>query len=312
MLRFLAALLLVLAACVREPPPESRPIAAIRVNPGQHGMAAVARWLHSPDGGALLVVEDWSSVENEPFYDGFLLASEATGRTLQMDSVWDVAPSPDWSRVAFGQAVRVMVGESDRIPDDSIAAVARRLGVSLEAARAAEFPASGMVAAAGFARLGLADAAGGEPRTLPVLAGWRVRWNADGTRIHAGRGPVLADDDAPSRGWLAVNPQTGAVTGPADSGSAEPAWIIGPTLDISVAPDTSRRAIPVEGGSIESAAGIIRLRGREIGRGHALAATRRGCYVAAQAFDSTAGEYDAKYRLVVYDTGCAPALSGRP
>jgi hypothetical protein len=100
------------------------PVTAIRVNPGQHGMAAVVRWLRSPDGDGLLVLEDWSSTENEPFYDGFLLASEAAGRTLQVDSVWDVAPSPDWSRVAYGEAIRIMVGESDVIPEDSIAAVA--------------------------------------------------------------------------------------------------------------------------------------------------------------------------------------------
>src|SRR3546814_8142642 len=60
-------------------------------------MTGTVRWLHSPDGSALLVVEDWNSAENEPFYDGFLLASEITGRTVQVDSVWDVAPSPDRS-----------------------------------------------------------------------------------------------------------------------------------------------------------------------------------------------------------------------
>jgi len=271
-----------------------------------HGMTGTVRWLRSPDGTALLFVEDWNSTENEPFYDGFLLASETTGRIVQVDSVWDVAPSPDWSRVGFREAFRVMVGESDRIPDDTIAAVARRLGVSLEAARAAQFPASGMVAAAGFSRLGTADAATGTVRTLPVLAGWRVRWSDDGTRIHAGRGPVMADDDAPASGWLAVDPGTGEIVGPADSASAEPAWITGPTLDISVAPDTNRVEIPVEGGSVESVGGMIRLRGREIGGGYALAATGRGCYIAAQAFDSAAGEYDARYRLVVYDTGCRP------
>jgi hypothetical protein len=65
--------------------------------------------------------------------------------------------------------------------------------------------------------------------------------------------------------------------------------------------------IPVEGGTIEGAGGVIRLRGREIGEGYALAATRRGCYIAAQVRDPGAGEYDAKFRLVVYDTGCRRA-----
>ena len=311
----LAALLVV--ACGdgagRAAPPDTTgaaapgPVTAIRVNPGQHGMAAVVRWLPSPDGSALLVLEDWSSTENEPFYDGFLLASEAAGRTIQVDSVWDVAPSPDWSRVAFGEAIRILVGESDVIPEDSIAAVAARLGVSAAEARGAQFPASGMVAAAGYARLGTADLATGTVHTLPVLAGWRVRWSDDGTRILAGRGPALADDDAPSTGWIAVDPATGAVVGGADSAAAAPAWVTGPTLDISVTPDTGRVEIPVEGGIIESAGGVIRLRGREIGEGYALAATRRGCYIAAQARDAGAGEYDAKFRLVVYDTGCGSA-----
>lgn len=283
------------------------PVSAIRVNPGQHGMAAIVRWLHSPDGSALLVLEDWSSTENEPFYDGFLLASETTGRTVQVDSVWDVAPAPDWSRVAYGEAIRILVGESDRIPEDSIAAIAARLGVSADVARAAQFPASGMVAAAGFSRLGTADAASGAVRTLPVLAGWRVRWSDDGTRILAGRGPALADDDAPATGWVAVDPGTGAVLGSADSAAAAPAWITGPTLDISITPDTGRVEIPVEGGSIESAGGAIRLRGREIGAGYALAATRRGCFIAALVQDAGAGEYDPKFRLVVYDAGCRGA-----
>jgi hypothetical protein len=228
---------------------------------------------------------------------------------VQVDSVWDVTPSPDWSRVAYGEAIRILVGESERIPDDTIAAVAARLGVSVETARAAEFPASGMVAAAGFARLGTADAATGATRVLPVLAGWRVRWSDDGGRILAGRGPALADDDAPATGWIAVHPETGAVQGTADSAAAAPAWITGPTLDVSVTPDTGRVEIPVDGGTIESAGGTIRLRGREIGAGHALAATRRGCYIAALVRDSTAGEYDPKFRLVVYDTGCRPAAA---
>ena len=281
------------------------PVTALRVNAGQHGMAAVVRWLRSPDGSALLVVEDWSSTENEPFYDGFLLASEATGSTVQVDSVWDVAPSPDWRRVAYGEAIRILVGESDRIPEDSIAAVAGRLGVSVDEARAAQFPASGMVAAAGYSRLSTADLATGATRTLPVLAGWRVRWSDDGSRILAGRGPALADDDAPATGWIAVDPATGAPAGGADSAAAAPAWITGPTLDVSVTPDTGRVELPVEGGRIESSGGTIRLGGREIGPGYALAATHRGCYVAALVRDAGAGEYDPKFRLVVYDTGCA-------
>lgn len=280
------------------------PVAALRVNPGQHGMTGVVRWLRSPDGSSLLTVEDWSSTENEPFPDGFLLASESTGRMVRADSVWDVAPAPDWSRVAFGRATRMMAGESERVPEDSLVSAARQLGVTLEAARAAQFPASAMAAAAGFAQLGVADATASMPRILPVLAGWRVRWSGDGTRIFAGRGPALADDDAPATAWVTVDAATGSVIGAADSASAEPAWVTGPTLDISVVPDTGRVELVVEGGIVESAGGTIRLRGREIGAGFALTATRRGCYIAALLYDVEAGEHAPKHRVVVYDTGC--------
>ena len=306
----LCATLVALAACggPDAPPPGAAdsmgPVTALRVNPGQHGMAAVVRWLRSPDGTALLVVEDWSSVENEPFPDGFILASEAAGRMLRADSVWDVAPAPDWRRVAFGRATRILAGEAERMPDDSLAAAAERLGVTVDAVRAAEFPASGMAVMSGLSQLAVAELGGAMPRTFPHLAGWRVRWSDDGTRIYAGRGPTRADDDAPATGWLAVEASSGALIGPVDSAAAEPAWIVGPTVDISVVPDTGRVELAVEGGVVESSGGLIRLAGREIGSGFAIAATRRGCYIVALTYDIEAGEYDAKYRAVVYDTGC--------
>ena len=314
-LAFPILLVLLASACgERRVPPavaadSTGPVHVVRVNPGQHGMAAIARWLRSPDRRSLLVVEDWSSTENEPYYDGFVLASEATGSIVRVDSVWDAAPSPDWTRVAFGKGLTLMAGETDRLPEDSIAAAAVRLGVPVAEARAAQFPASGMVAAAGFSRLGIVDAATGAERILPVLAGWRVRWSADGAHLYAGRGPARSDDDDPPVSWLDVDPASGAVFGPAnaDASAGEPAWIIGPTIDISVMPDTNRVEIPVEGGIIESAGAVIRLRGREIGPGFALTATARGCYIAALAHDATAGEYDPKHRLVIYDTGCRMA-----
>lgn len=303
---------LALVACSREssrtvggiPVDSLRPTRMVRVHPGQHGMAAIARWLRSPDGSAIIAVEDWSSTENEPFFDGFILASERTMRMVRVDSVWDAAPSPDWSRVAYGRATRILAGEVERLPEDSITAAARRFGVPVETARDAQFPASAMMGAAGFARLGVVDGATGQEQEFTLLAGWRVRWSPDGTRLYAGRGPTRSDDDAPPTGWLAVDPRTGTALGAADSAAAEPAWIIGPTLDISVLPDTSRVAIPVEGGIVEGLGGMIYLHGREIGQGFALAATRRGCFIVALAYDLDAGQYDPKHRLVMYDTGC--------
>lgn len=319
--------LLLLAACAEKPEraaasPDSAgdttgasmafgPVSVTPVNDGQHGMAAIPRWARSPDGRALLVVEDWSSVENEPYYDGFLLASEVTGTIVKVDSIWDVAPSPDWTRVAFGRAMIIVAGESDTLPERLLDSAARSLEVTTAEARRAQFPASGMVAAAGFARLGTAAVATGDERTLPLLAGWQVRWSADGTRIFAGRGPTRSSDDDPPSGWVAVDAASGAVIGPAEpAGATALEWTIGPTIDISVTPDTSRVELPIESGVIVSGGNMIRMRTgiqeRVIGPGIALATTLRGCYIAALAPDSTAGEYDPKYELVVYSAGCCP------
>lgn len=280
-------------------------ISAIRVNEGQRGMIAMARWVLPSDANAMLVVEDWSSIENEPFFDGMLFASESTGLVVRIDSIWDAAPSPDWSQVAFGSATIIRGGEQDAVPADSFRTAAARLGVSVEAARDASFPASGMAAMAGLAQLGIMDAATGSERLLPLLAGWRVLWSSDGRTILAGRGPRRSDDDDPPTRWVAAEPATGAVAGPVEPDpSLAPAWTMGPTIDMSVDPDTGRVEIPVEGGAVVSDSSRITLRGHPIGPGIALAATRRGCYIAALVPDSAAGEYDPKHRLMVYDTGC--------
>jgi hypothetical protein len=81
------------------------------VNHATRGMAARVRWAFAPDGGSLLVVEDPAGVENEAVPDGVLFATEHTGRTWRMDSVWSVAPSPDWMHVAVGRAVVLGGGE---------------------------------------------------------------------------------------------------------------------------------------------------------------------------------------------------------
>ena len=312
-------LLLLLAACQRERAdgaaagadtlvPDSAPpglISVIRVNEGQRGMIAMAKWLLPSDGNAMIVVEDWSSIENEPFFDGMLFASESTGLVVRLDSIWDAAPSPDWSQVAFGAAMIIRGGEQDEVPADSFRAVAERLGVSVDEARDAGFPACGMAAMAGLAQLGIMDAATGTERRLPLLAGWRVLWSGDGQTLLAGRGPRRSDDDDPPSRWVAAEPATGAVVGPVEPDPAlAPAWVSGPTIDMSVDPDTGRVEIAVEGGAVVSDSSRITLRGHPIGPGIALAATRRGCYIAALVPDSTAGEYDPKHRLMVYDTGC--------
>ena len=286
----------------------------IRVNPGPHGMSGELRWVRSPDSSAMLVIEDWVSVEAEAFFDGFLLASERTGTWVREDSVWDAAPSPDWTRVAYGLATRIMGGEGDSMPPESLAVVANRLGVSVAEVRASSFPASGMAPAMGLARLGVADVAYGQKRTLPVLAGWNVRWSRSGDRILAGLGPEMVNDDAESRAWVSVTPERGdssvSHTGPIDS--APVGWKTGPVLDMSVEPDNRDVLIKTSGRTIRSSGGEIMIDSVSVGPGFALAATRRGCYVLALVPDTTAGEYDPRWRAAMLDTGCSPTETGAP
>ena len=278
----------------------------IRVNPGPRGMAGVVRWVFSPDSTALLAIEDWVSVEAEAFFDGFLLASERTGTWVREDSVWDAAPSPDWTRVAYGLATRIIGGEGDSMPPESLAVVAHRLGVSVAEVRASAFMASGMAPAMGLARLGIADVAFGQKRTLPLLAGWNVRWSRRGDRVFAGLGPEMVNDDAPSRAWVSVTPERGdsAVSHTGSLDSARVRWRTGPTLDISVDPDTGEVVIATAGRIISSQGGELKVDSVSVGDGFALAATRQGCYVLALVRDTTAGEYDPKWRAAMLDTGC--------
>ena len=84
------------------------------VNRATRGMAAHVRWALAPDSSAIIVVEDPAGVENEAVPDGVLYATERTGRTWRMDSVWSAAPSPDWTRVAVGRAV-VLGGGKEQV-----------------------------------------------------------------------------------------------------------------------------------------------------------------------------------------------------
>ena len=323
---YLLATAAALAACRPEPGPGrdrgpdaapgmapfTRDVSMHRVNTGARGMIGQLKWAYSPDSSALIALEDWASIEAEPFFDGFRIASEQFGRITGRDSVWDADPSPDWTRVAYGAALIVHAGESETLPAAKLAEAARRLGVSVEEAKASQFIASGMVAAAGFATLGFLDVESGESHALPSLTGWRVRWNRDGTRIIGGMGPSLANDDAPSRAWVAMNAAADSSvqhTGEPAMDTASVAWTTGPTLDVSVAPDTSAVTLARRGHVITSADDTIRVDGRVIGSGTALAATRHGCYVLALVRDPSAHDFDPKWRATIYDAGCGPQES---
>ncbi|MDQ3697463.1 MAG: hypothetical protein M3373_05490 [Gemmatimonadota bacterium] len=277
---------------------------ALPVNRGARGMFTLARWVRSPDGDAILVVEDGVGIEAEPFPDGFLFASEALDRTVHGDSVWSVAPSPDWTRVAFGKAYRVSARERDSLSASQWEELARRAGMPVRDVRAGAFEASGMAVIKGFAQPGVIDVRSGARRVFPVAAGWRVGWSADGSRLAAGRkSEVRVQDDAPADRWVALDPSSGTPLGEIPPGAtlAAVAWVEGPTIDISVRPDTGRHVgIPIDEGRVESQWNVIRRNGRVVGPGVALAATRTGRYIVALVPRLDATEYEAKEMLVVY------------
>ena len=281
-------------------------VGMIEVNQGASGMVARVRWAFSDDRGAILVVEDPASVENEAFPNGFVLAREtATGvDAVQVDSVWDAAPSPDWGAAAFGRAHRVSAGERDSLSSAQWAALAAAAGMSVADVKRGSFPASGMAVMVGLAQPGIVRLAAGEPHVWPVAAGWRVAWSRDGERIAVGTAPApRVDDDAEAARWVAIDTATGMPRGelPPDFERFEPAWTEGPMIDISVSHDTARRvSLPIDGGTVESVGNRITRNGVHIGPGIALATTRRGRAIVALAPDLNAREYEPKERLVVY------------
>ena len=300
------------------------------VNTGPHGMAFVVRWLLSPDQQALVVVEDPVGVEAEPVPDAFLYASERTGAVVQVNGVWDVTPSPDWTRLAFARSFVFRSGEADSIPaaewerffrwlpED----VAERTTAAMKArAERYTFPVSGMSYARAMALtqvLPVASLPAGRMAVVQAptvrLEGWRVRWTGSGDTLAVGAAPGMVQDDADATRWTYV--ATRPVRSYRDSlGVAPPArrfapspWIIGPTIDISIPFDMSRaRHVPALGATVTSVNGRIRVERRgavvDVGPGAALAATRDGRFIAALRPKAGAGEFDHPVEAVVYEVG---------
>ena len=279
------------------------------VNRGTHGMAERVLWSFSPDKKSVLVVADPGGVENEPVPNGFFFGDEARGFQTQMDSVWDVAPSPDWRWIAFGKAFSVVGGEGTGT--NLLTDVARRTSIDTATLRAASFPSSGMsmsraVAQAGVIHIpedprGTAAADSAAPRLFPVARGWRVRWTADGSTLAVGNSPARAMDNEPSQTWAALDPTTGALHGtlPANASLVETKFTGGPTLDRSLPLDMNHAPpIRVQHGiqffTIQSDRGVITITQdpttagatepqRVVGAGIALAATAGGRYIVALA-----------------------------
>jgi hypothetical protein len=311
--------------------PRTAPVVtSVRVNQGTYGMASRVRWLLASDSASIIAVVDPAGVEAEAIPNGFFYGSETRNFQARMDSVWDVAPSPDWGMIAFSRAYVMNPREQDSIPAAMIQEVARRTGLDAATVRNSSFPSSGMSMARAIAQPGIitvpsdtraagaADAAA--PKMYPIALGWRVRWTSDGL-VALGGSPARVQDDEPSATWASLDPRTGAFHGtlPATSKMIEPKWVDGPVLDISVPVDMQTAApIPVKAGDrsfeIETVRGVISARettaGADsaarswtIGSGKALTATRGGRYILALAPRATAQSYEVPVELVVYVTG---------
>ena len=285
------------------------------VNRATHGTREIVRWAFSPDRKAVLVVADPVAVEAEPVPNGFFFGDELRGFQVQLDSVWDVAPSPNWRWIGYGRAYRILGG--DGTGTDLLTEAARRTSIDSATLRAASFASSGMseqrsVAQAGVIRVpasprqqGAADTAA--PKLFPVALGWRVRWTTDGSTMAVGNNPGVAYDTASSQTWAALDPATGQLHGslPGDASLAEVKFTQGPTLDRSQAFDiTQGPSIQIRRGdktfTIESRRGVITIAepptvgatGAEkvVGAGVALAATAGGRYIIALAPRNQPGE----------------------
>jgi len=295
------------------------------VNRGTAGMAERVSWALSPDGKSVLVIADPGGVENEPVPNGFFFGDEARGFQVQMDSVWDVAPSPDWKWIGFGRAYTVVRGEGTGT--DLIAEVARRTSIDTATLRAGSFASSGMSMSRAVAQPGVihipddpraqSAADSSAPRFFPIARGWRVRWTTDGSTLALGANPGRAEDNEPSQTWAALDPRTGQLHGslPGNASLADVKFTMGPSLDRSVPIDlTQGPSIKIQRGdktyTIETVRGVITIADppssgatgpqRVVGAGVALAATAGGRYIVALAPKATPDPNGMAVEPVVY------------
>lgn len=332
------AALLVLSACVQSEPKISNDsnssarttpvITSVRVNAGTYGMTSRVKWLISPDSTAIIAMVDPAGAENDPIPNGFFYGSESRNFQARMDSVWDVAPSPDWSTIAFSRAYVLRPDPDDSIPSASWQELSRKTSIDTTTLRTSSFAASGMSMSRGIAQPGTIsvpsdshsanaseDAA---PRMYRVPIGWRVAWASD-TLIALGNSPARTQDGEQSETWSSLDAKSGAFhpSLPANAKIIHPKWVNGPTLDASLPVETqSGEPINITTGSrkyaIESARGVITARelGADstartytIGSGRALAATKGGRFVLALAPRAKLTPGELPVEAIVYVIG---------
>jgi len=295
------------------------------VNRGTHGMMERVFWTFSPDKKAVLVVADPVGVENEPVANGFFFGDETRGFQTQVDSVWDVQPSPDWKWIGFGRAYSTMGGSGTG--DDRLIDVSRRTGIDTATIRAGSFASSGMSESRAVAQPGVIHipdnprqtAAGDSaaPKLFPIARGWRIRWTTDGATLALGNSPGRAEDNEPSQTWAAMDPLTGALHGtlPSSAKLAEVKMTAGPQLGRGLPIDmTQSPPIEIRRGTqtftILSNRGVITIADppgvgstgaqRVVGAGIALAATAGGRYIIALAPRSGSDPNGSSIEPVVY------------
>jgi hypothetical protein len=303
-------------------------VSATPVNQGTSGLRSQIRWVMPPDSSAILVVVDPVGIENDAIPNAFFFGSETRNFQARMDSVWDVAPSPDWQAIAFSRAYVVRGDETDTIPPAEWVALSRRTGIDTATLVQSSFPTSGMATLRGIAQPGMiripadirapnaADEAA--PKTFAVARGWQVRWTPDAASIALGNNPAKADDNEQSVSWTDLDVKTGAIHGTFPEGAklAVARWVKGPVLENGTSIDMgSAPAIKVRVGakvfSIESTRGVITARdvtaGSDstvvpfaIGSGKAITATRGGRYIVALAPRRNAVANEIPVEAVVY------------
>ena len=287
-------------------------VRAIPVNRGTHGMNARTRWVASPDGCAILVVEDPASIEADPLPNGALLVSEREVRpvVIAIDGAWDVAPDPAWRTLAIGRGWLLVGSGRDTILPARWQALARETGRSAQELEANAFNASGMGYARGVALTYVQPIAeGAAPRAI-AFGGWRVRWRGDSLFVGAPPAGGSQDHVEPSQWTMHTAPDWGSVTVPEGYAPPPERWATGPDIQLGVEPDSTLGALRVlelaNGRLAQSRGGQIHLLAaqeppRLVGPGALLAATLGGRFIVAVRPTPVVREGEPKLQLVVYE-----------